>query len=1422
MKKFILYILIVLSFPLLEMNAEYWQKIENLPSGYDQNYYLDIYFLPSNPNYGWACGFNSKILRTTDRGKTWQGVTISNSAFHLESIHFPNQNVGYCSGVQGIFKSIDGGANWRDISDPRMGNLWGCYFYNENIGIAVGEGCLDNIQKFWRTEDGGNTWTLSTTNEINSGMTDLILYSPNGLGYAVGSGKLYVTYDGGRNWEKYRDTEVDNIDNRWHEEITHYGGSFLLPLSGINYGGSSCQGGGYGGGMYFTTDSGSTWAKAQTTVPMYGTFLLDEQRGWACGYSGLVCYTDDAGQNWHIKNCGIFDNDLDDIWFINENEAWLAGRGIWRLSNDEYAFVPDTLYVKGVCFPEEKIDTIYFYNQSFNSSSAKFSITNDPENSFSIVYPPDDNSLILPPCGMIKVFVKFKPSTRGYKSAYLMATVNDTVNIFARLEGFSSNSTIIPNKTLVDFDTVYANSFHTQSVQFTATYPGESIIAVETDTLNISFTTDFTGRKDVGQIPYNLNFYLQAKDTGYIEKEFTIKMLPCNKDTIIKVCAYVKSSIINSQDTIITLNCPPLSNKFISIPIYNSGNADLNIDKITISNNYTTFVGFTSGRDMPTSLKINERDSILLGLNLNPQLIQDTFFITIENNDSTRYYNYTPVPLLADGKTVKPKNPYDVRVITRNWYSLIKMQAKDTSNFKVCFGDSIITSFIVQNLSFSGGNYIYSFDTVNCNFKTVYRIDKDFPINSGEVLTYTLYIYPKHPGEFSLKLKFKSAYCDDVDSLSYNGVAEDIKITSNPTQINITKKTKNTDSLYITLDSRGFGMLTLDSIGTTSTNNDINFDYSSTPKINFIDSTSYLFELIINTKTDGTFNDTLVFYFSGLCPKTYKIPVYVKSSSNELSITNTEFESIFCEITSKTSNIKVVNYASEDFMIGNISIDNPAFKLGDINFPILVPSNGFIDFTLTFTPIDTGYSYVTVKIYGINGDLELSEIKYYGFYGLTNVSLSKYLLDLDSIEYCDPIIYDTITVYNDGNIDSDIQIINNAAGISLSTDVLNVPAFSYKEVIIAINPAEIDKIGESDFIINFIDLTCDSTYEYKINLFKIHKEIAISPTVINFKDIWANIPNTDVAKVENKSNVPIVIKSVSLIGNGSQFITFTGISPNDILNIDEIRNIYFTLNAPEFAQIDANFEITYYSNCDNLNNIKLNGNIAEEVYNVKIYSEEYRQRPNDNFDINIKIDGGISKSIPIDSINFILNYNRKLSSPQLITYNGKIINYIENHNDIIFTLSNQDAHDFLTLTNQTIKINSIAMISIPDTTTLDITRTKIFAKDKKINIDYDNGFLTIYDYCIPIGKFSEYEVLNATAKIDQVNDKIIINYSSSNNINLQYQLIDNLGRIIVSEYLPPSISGSKTIENNITNGIYFVIVKYNNQIINQKLVMSIK
>ena len=337
----------------VENGYNYWNRTGAGGGGFDT--YLDVFFLEENPKLGWACGFNSKIIKTTDGGKTWKGTKIHNVNLQLETIQFLNEKVGYVSGPGAfsddkdnamhnagvLFKTIDGGQTWFDITPSiREGffyvPLWGINFYDENNGLMMGgEDCVDNGTSifFMRTTNGGGSWFGDRIYKRDSKASDPLLLDPEGQAYALSSGMIWESKDGGNIWDRFLQTPK----NDWHEELAYFNGSFLLPSS-AGCSGDNTQG---SGSINFYKDG--IW-KIKSNIPaMYGSFLLSETEGYAAGMGQSLYYTNDAGVTW-IDQSSCFDyGDLDDIFFINDTLGWVVGDGVYYLGTEEVFNVVETI-----------------------------------------------------------------------------------------------------------------------------------------------------------------------------------------------------------------------------------------------------------------------------------------------------------------------------------------------------------------------------------------------------------------------------------------------------------------------------------------------------------------------------------------------------------------------------------------------------------------------------------------------------------------------------------------------------------------------------------------------------------------------------------------------------------------------------------------------------------------------------------------------------------------------------------------------------------------------------------------------------------------------------------------------------------------------------------------------------------------------
>ena len=121
---------------------------------------------------GWAVGWKSTILRTTDGGKKWAATNVP-SGISLEGISMVSKKTGWAVGCSGphvpyadmdagygavVLKTTDGGLNWKFVLNrTTKPGLAGVDFTDTKHGVAVGTNGLTA-----RTADGGKTWWLRT------------------------------------------------------------------------------------------------------------------------------------------------------------------------------------------------------------------------------------------------------------------------------------------------------------------------------------------------------------------------------------------------------------------------------------------------------------------------------------------------------------------------------------------------------------------------------------------------------------------------------------------------------------------------------------------------------------------------------------------------------------------------------------------------------------------------------------------------------------------------------------------------------------------------------------------------------------------------------------------------------------------------------------------------------------------------------------------------------------------------------------------------------------------------------------------------------------------------------------------------------------------------------------------------------------
>lgn len=257
-----------------------WTNLPN-PSSYHL-YNIDVV---SN-DVIFAGGYGGSLVKSTDRGQTWQAKGYGNANW-VTKIQFLDEQNGFVCTQSGnsthgdVYATHNGGDTWTSLhSDYDYSTM---FWHDANNGIVAG---WDGLML--RTQDGGANWTqiaISTTANI----IDVEFVDAN-IGFCMTtSSEFFKTYDGGTTWTK---SYVSGIE-AFHFRDANVGWVVT-----------------YYGKIGKTTDGGNTFTYTQSpyNFAIRDILFTDDLTGFAIGgldcsngnclQSPILLTTLDGGQTW--------------------------------------------------------------------------------------------------------------------------------------------------------------------------------------------------------------------------------------------------------------------------------------------------------------------------------------------------------------------------------------------------------------------------------------------------------------------------------------------------------------------------------------------------------------------------------------------------------------------------------------------------------------------------------------------------------------------------------------------------------------------------------------------------------------------------------------------------------------------------------------------------------------------------------------------------------------------------------------------------------------------------------------------------------------------------------------------------------------------------------------------------------------------
>ena len=292
------------------------------------------------------------VWKTDDYGISWRNV--SDGFFSTPSIgaievvqHDPNiiyvgtGSDGLRSNViegRGMYKSIDGGENWKFIGLENVGQIGAVRIHPNNHNIvyvaAIGKAFESNPERgVYKTTNGGRTWNKVLSISEETGIYDIeFLPSNPEIIFATAwkaerkpwtiisggnpeEGGIYKSVDGGQTWDKITEGLPNKLIGKIDLAVTNADSKLVYAL---------VEAPGNEGGLYKSVDQGHSFTQVSShtgirTRPFYYTNLRVSPKDPDVIYSLATGYykSEDGGKSW--RRMSVPHGDNHDMWINPDN-----------------------------------------------------------------------------------------------------------------------------------------------------------------------------------------------------------------------------------------------------------------------------------------------------------------------------------------------------------------------------------------------------------------------------------------------------------------------------------------------------------------------------------------------------------------------------------------------------------------------------------------------------------------------------------------------------------------------------------------------------------------------------------------------------------------------------------------------------------------------------------------------------------------------------------------------------------------------------------------------------------------------------------------------------------------------------------------------------------------------------------------------
>jgi len=1214
----------------LTLIAQRWERV-NLPKPFDNAYYLDVYFLPSNPQYGWAVDqHHGYVIRTTDGGRSWSGDSVKQDHkddCHLEWVQFLDENLGYCSGPCGIYKSIDGGHTWTADLRPDNVSTWGGWFRNATEGWVTGGGiCGRNV--FLKTVDGGANWTkFVDSSEKNSKMTDPLWLPgfPAGVVYAIGSGLIWVSDDDGATWAPHVRT---GTTSPWHEELAMNGASICVPSSGTGCNGANGTNGGTGGGIRTSDNNGVTWRDFNTGQPMYGTFLVTPRIGWASGYNRSVYYTGDAGNTWELRNCGIEPNHhLDDIFFINDSTGWVVGDGVYRLAPPLRTVSDSALVFAGVCPDSTMRDTIRVRNINFFASPWSMTISGPDADLFKI------GTAALPTisgCADLPVIIEYSARRPGLHTAILTITFgNPSATLIVTLTGDKRDWSAFPADTVVTYSARVGTPVDRQLLWRSRLPSYETIVGIQRVSGDTTISLNAVMPALVGSGATETMVRATLQDTGWHQARFLVRLAPCMRDTFITVRVYGLSPIFSSVASA-QMDAACRNFDTLRIPVRNTGNDVLTISGVRFEGLGTlafSALKWSSGAVRPpVTIRIGQADTLYVLYT--PVTTVDNANLVIEHNDFTRTRGImTPwnIALRAASRRVEMS-------VTPSTIDLGTLCIGQIGEREVTFGNSGVATASVT---------VGKRPTALTGFPS-----SQFFVNAKQKRVFNLRYTASEPGDHVDTLQLRVSPCDTVLNVIVKVRVVALRVDIQPRSLNVSVPSGMTSRQTVAIRILQAPSATINSISLRPPHPDASLEYDMLPKT--LPSSDSLVVTVVWTGTgDVTHSAFLVVEAEEGCRSFDSIPVTLQSYSQDVDLSKRSLSMMVrCIAEAVVDSVVVTNKGQHP-----LTVSAPVLAPADQRLTIVAPTQSFTlvpggskAVVVRYVPTVPGGVATSLQLQLQPGDRSIS-IPLTARFDDARLSMDPSMINFDTVFACGNERQLSVIVKNAGTLDDMFDVIrtNSIAGVSVAPSAVQVAAGGEASLLVTCTPAQVQNGTWREKVV-VRSRTCSTEVTFDIMVVASSARLNVTPSRIDVGTVGTGIPATRTVTIDNTGDRQHRITSIRIDPSGSPWscdmaLVNTVVSPGDRPTMD-VRLLSSTAGS-----YPARLTITEIADCEIVHVVELHGDVVvpsdtiPPTHRIVLHMNDYQTSPVKGLEMPVYWDADV-RDAELDSVRIHIEFSR--------------------------------------------------------------------------------------------------------------------------------------------------------------------------------------